>query len=189
MKPNATASGLPMSSLQDQLLQAGLVDQKKAREVKKEKRKQTRQQPKGKPKVDENKEQARRALAEKAERDRERNRQRQAQAEKKAIQAQVIQLIEMNRISRQGGDTPYQFADGKKIKKIHVTPTLQQQLVRGQLAIARLGESYELVPAAVAQKISQRSDHAIVLLNSSTDDGPAEDDPYADYQIPDDLMW
>jgi uncharacterized protein YaiL (DUF2058 family) len=178
-----------MSSLRDQLLKAGVVDQKKAQQLKKEQRKEARQQPKGQPRVDENREQALRALAEKAERDREINRRQQAQAEQKAIQAQVVQLITMNRISRQGGDVPYQFADGKKIKKIHVTSKLQQQLINGQLAIARLKEGYELVPAAVAEKIRQRSDSAIALLNSRQVGGPAEDDPYADYQIPDDLMW
>ena len=183
------AKGTAMSSLQDQLLKAGIVDQKKAKQVKQEQRKQKKQQPKGRPQVDEAQEQARRSLAQKAERDREINRQRQAEAEKKAIAAQIVQLIEMNRVSRQGGELPYQFADGKAIKKIHVSKQLQDQLSRGQLAIARLGERYELVPAAVAEKICQRDADAVVLHNRGQDTPADEDDPYADYQIPDDLMW
>jgi uncharacterized protein len=178
-----------MSSLQDQLLKAGVVNEKKAKQAKKEKRKAAKQQPKGKAVVDETKEQAKRAQAEKAERDRQINRQLQLKAEEKAVQAQIIQLIEMNRISRQGGDTPYQFADGKKIKKIHVTSQQQEQLVRGRLAIARLGEVYELVPAPVAEKILQRDEGAISLLNVSSQPEVDEEDPYADYEIPDDLMW
>ena len=107
---------------------------------------------------------ARRAQAEKAERDRELNRQQQALSEKKAIQAQIIQLIRMNRIERSAGDVAYQFTDGRKIKKIHVTAQLQNELSRGRVAIAKLGDSYELVPAAAARKIMQRDEQVIVLL-------------------------
>ena len=178
-----------MASLQDQLLKAGIVDKKKAKQIKQEQRKEAKSRPKGQEQVDENREQAKRNMAEKAERDRELNRQRQAEAEQKAIHAQIIQLIEMNRIDRQGGDVAYQFTDGTKIKKIYVTPKLQDDLSRGRLAIARLAEGYELLPAAAAEKIMQRDEAAIVLLNSVDATQVDEDDPYADYQIPDDLMW
>ena len=116
-------------------------------------------------------------------------RQQQAQNEKRAIQAQIVQLITLNRIERHSGDVPYQFTDGKKIKKIHVTPQLQNELSRGRLAIARLGDRYELLPAAAARKIMQRDEKAIVLLITSEAATVEEEDPYAQYQIPDDLMW
>ncbi len=116
------------------------------------------------------------------------NRQQQAASEKKAIQAQIVQLIRMNRVARDG-DIPYQFTDGRKIKKIFVSPKLQDELIRGQLAIARLEGNYELLPAAAARKIMQRDIEAIVLLNEKSQAVVDEDDPYAAYQIPDDLMW
>jgi len=178
-----------MASLQDQLLKAGIVDSKKAKKIVKEKRKETRSQPKGHARVDETREQAKRSLAEKAERDRELNRELQAQNEQKAIQAQVIQLIRMNRIERAGGDIPFQFVDGRKIKKIHVTAQIQAELSRGRIAIARLEGRYELLPAAAARKIMQRDESAILLLNTGSAAVAGEEDPYAAYQIPDDLMW
>ncbi|MFK8049563.1 MAG: DUF2058 domain-containing protein [Halioglobus sp.] len=178
-----------MSSLQDQLLKAGVVDKKKAKEIKKEQRKQAKQQPKGHAQVDEAKEQARLAREKKSENDRQINKELQAQAEKKAIQAQIVQLINVNKINRSGGDIAHQFTDGKKIKKLYITAELQQQLIKGQIAITRLGENYELVPAPVAEKIQQRNESAIVLLNQKGNQEIDEDDPYADYQIPDDLMW
>lgn len=178
-----------MASLQDQLLKAGIVDSKKAKQIVKEKRKESKSQPKGHAQVDEAREQARRVLADKAQRDRELNRQRQAISEKKAIQAQIIQLVRMNRIDRAGGDVPYQFVDGSKIKKIHVTSRLQNELSRGRIAIARLAGGYELLPAAAARKIMQRDESAIVLLITGDSAAVSEDDPYAQYQVPDDLMW
>ncbi|MYM63020.1 DUF2058 domain-containing protein [Pseudomaricurvus sp. HS19] len=178
-----------MSSLQDQLLKAGLVDQKKAKALGKEKRKQAKQQPKGHTQEDEAKLAARKALEEKSARDRELNQQRQAEADRKAIQAQIQQLISINRIDRQQGEVAYQFADGKTIKKLYVTDKLQQQLGAGQIAIVRFGGDYQLIPAAVADKIRQRDESAIVLHNQRSSAVAEEDDPYADYQIPDDLMW
>jgi uncharacterized protein YaiL (DUF2058 family) len=180
-----------MASLQEQLMQAGIVDAKKAKKLSQEKRKEARSQPKGHAMVDEAKEQAQRTMAQKAERARELNRQQQAEQEQKAIRAQIVQLIKMNRLDRTGGEVPYQFTDGKKIKKIHVSAKLQEELSRGRLAIAKLGEAYELLPAAAARKIMQRDEAVIVMLNerqpAPTD--AAEDDPYAAYEIPDDLMW
>jgi len=178
-----------MASLQDQLLNAGIVDKDKAKKINKEKRKQARQRPKGDVVVDESKEQAKRALAEKAERDRQTNKLQQAEADRKAIHAQVIQLINSNTISRDGGEIAYQFTDAKKIKKVYVTAQLQNQLSRGQLAIAKLGGEYALVPSKIAQKIKQREESIILFLNDNEKPEIEADDPYADYQIPDDLMW
>ena len=178
-----------MASLQDQLLKAGIVDKKKAKQIKQEQRKEAKGRQKGQVQVDENKETAKRALAEKAQRDRELNKAQQAAVEKKAIQAQIIQLIRMNRIDRQQGDVAYQFTDGTKIKKIYITAPLQNDLVKGRIAIARLDDGYELLPAAAAEKIMQRDAGVIVMLNNNDKAEVDEDDPYADYQIPDDLMW
>ncbi|RLA45316.1 MAG: DUF2058 domain-containing protein [Gammaproteobacteria bacterium] len=178
-----------MASLQDQLLKAGVVDLKKAKQIKREQLKEARGRQKGQTRVDENKEQARRVLAEQSARGRALNKQHQAEAEKKAIQAQVVQLIKMNRIDRQRGDVAHQFTDGTKIKKIYLTRKLQNDLIRGRLAIAKLDDEYEILPAVAAEKIMQRDQQSIVLLNTNDQVEVDEDDPYADYQIPEDLMW
>jgi hypothetical protein len=178
-----------MASLQDQLLQSGLVDKKKAKQLKHEHRKETKGRQKGQPHIDEHKEQAKRAQLEKVERDRQLNKEQQAEAEKKAIKAQIVQLITMNCIKRDHGDVPYQFTDGTRIKKMYVTRQIQKDLINGRLAIAKLGADYELLPAPAAEKIIQRDPQVIVALNQYETKGVDEDDPYADYQIPDDLMW
>jgi uncharacterized protein YaiL (DUF2058 family) len=178
-----------MASLKDQLLQAGLVDKKKAKQLQQEQRKEVRSRQKGQVHVDETREQIRRDQLEKAERDRLLNKEQQQEAEKKAIKAQIIQLITLNRVQRERGDVAYQFADGTRIKKIYVTQQIQKDLINGRLAIARLGGDYELLPASAAEKIAQRDPQVIVVLNQYEPTAVAEDDPYAKYQIPDDLMW
>ena len=178
-----------MASLKDQLLNSGLVDKKKAKQLKQELRKEAKVRQKGQVPLDDNKEQVKRNLLEKVERDRQLNKQQQDVVERKAIQAQISQLIKMNRIKRESGDIAYQFTDGTRIKKIYVTEQLQKDLVNGRLAIAKLGNEFELLPSSAAEKIRQRDPQVIVLLNTYEVTGVDEDDPYAEYQIPDDLMW
>lgn len=178
-----------MASLQEQLMKAGLADEKKARAIRSEKRKQRKQQPKGAAQVNEAEERARKARQEKAEKDRQLNLERQKEAEKKAIQAQIRQLIETNRLDRSRGETSYQFVDGKKIKKILVAEKMVDQLSRGRLAVVRLGENYDVVPDKVARKIMERDEAAVVVLHDRKQDDQGDDDPYAGYEIPDDLMW
>jgi len=176
-------------SLQDQLLKAGLIDEKKANKFKKTKLKQTKQKQKNKIETtDEAKLAAQQAQAEKVERDRQLNQQRKAEAERKAVVAQVRQLVEMNRQPRDDGDIDYSFTDGTLIKRIAVTGTQLKQLSNGRLCIVKLDNEYELIPTLVAEKIQQRDEHTQILSNPSTET-PEEDDPYADYQVPDDLMW
>ena len=46
-----------------------------------------------------------------------------------------------------------------------------------------------MIPKIAANKIIERDDSFIVLLNDIQHEQNNEDDPYADYQVPDDLMW
>ena len=181
-----------MASLQDQLLKAGLIDPKKAKQANKEKRKEANVARRSSEEmVDEIKLSAEQARAEKAERDRELNRQRDLELQQKAIAAQIKQLIENHRQPKGAGqnDVEYNFTHGKLIKKIRVSKTVQEQIIRGMLAVVKLGEGYELVPRIVADKIAQRDQHAVVVANTKSAQQIDEDDPYKDYVIPDDLMW
>lgn len=183
-----------MASLQDQLLKAGMVDAKKAKQLAKDKRKQAKQQRKtgGDEIPNEAKRAVQQAQIDKTAKDREINLQNQLQAEQKAVAAQIIQLIQSHRIERNKGEVGYQFTDGKKIKKIYVDAIQQRQLEKGQIAIVTLNKKYELVAAAVAEKINQRDKSTVLVLNQKVNndaDTPDEDDPYADFVVPDDLMW
>jgi hypothetical protein len=188
-----------MASLHEQLLKAGLIDKSKADNAEREQRKnahkhtakaQKKAHKTGETLIDEAKLLAEKALQEKAERSKELNRIQREQAQQKAIQAQIKQLISMNRIDRKQGNLSYQFADGSKVKKIYVTETLQDQLAYGIIALVKFGDGYELVPKQVAEKIAQRDAACILVQNTgSTQQTVEEDDPYADYKIPDDLMW
>lgn len=173
-------------SLQEQLMKSGLIDKKKAKKIKTAQRISKRDQSE---KIDEDKLRTKEALRAKTERDKELNRKKNEKASEKAVLAQIKQLIHSNQIDNTDGEISYQFSDGKSIKKIYINELLQTQLINGLIAITKLEESYLLVPRVIAEKISQRDAAFVIVLNKNEIEEIDENDPYADYKIPDDLMW
>jgi uncharacterized protein YaiL (DUF2058 family) len=176
---------------QEQLLKAGLVSKQQVQKAQQDKQKAKKQQHNNKKikVVDESKIQAQKAADEKALRDRELNQKKQEQARQKAISAEIDQLITSNRIERDDScDIAYNFEHQKKIKRIYINADMQKQIAQGKLGIARITGQYELIPKAIAEKIQQRNDKRVILF-SDQQATANNSDPYAEHQIPDDLMW
>lgn len=176
--------------LQDQLLKAGLV---KKQQVDAAVRAQTRQRdgkapaaPPGE-KID-----AQKLAADKAERDRALAAERNAQARAKELEAQVRQLIEHHQV-KASGDIPYRFVDGDKIRTVLVDEKLRAQLAKGTLVIARDGDSYAVLPRATGEAVASRG--GVIALDHGRPEPPspaagsADDDYYARFKVPDDLIW
>lgn len=176
---------------QQQLLKAGIVNKqqvKKANQEKSRKRKQQRNQKETA--VDETQLKVQQAADQKAEHDRELNRKKQEQAKNKAISAEINQLISNNLIERdESCDIIYNFEHRKKINRIYINEDMKQRIINGKLGIARIEGRYELVTASVAEKIKQRNEKRVVIFNNAEENASDENDPYADYQVPDDLVW
>lgn len=178
-----------MVSLQEQLLKAGLVDKKKVKLVNQDKSKQKKDERRsGTQSVDEARLAALETQRKNAERARELNAQRDAAATQKAIMAQIAQMVQQNRQSKGAGDIAYNFTFGTKIERIYVSAAVQAHLMAGRLVIVCLGGSVELVPRVIADKIAERDSALVVRVNKASTEVD-EDDPYAAYKIPDDLMW
>jgi len=169
-------------TLQEQMLKAGLVNEKKLKKAKKGSKKSRVQAREVKAAVEESKRQQQ-------ERDKALSEEQKEQRLSKEIKAQIKQLIEMNKIDQKEGDIKYNFTDGTLVKAIYVEQLIRDQLAKGILSIARFEETYVVIPSSVAKKIAMRDDSAIIEQNAPAEDIPAEDDPYADFVVPDDLMW
>jgi len=179
-------------SLRDQLLQAGLIDEKQAKAANKQQHHQRRDQAKNPAAVDPRKIAAEKAAAAKAARDAELNRVQREKAEQKARRAQVKQLIEQNKLPKVDSELLYNFVDGKdgkRIRRIPVTPAMRDQLSAGALAIVRCDGRYEVVPSAIAERIKERDAHAVIPQRTAEPAAVDENDPYKDFVVPDDLMW
>lgn len=175
-------------TLQEQMLKAGLVTSKKVAKVQRTAKKSRVQAREAREAVEENKKAQ-------LERDKQLSEQQKQAVLSKELKAQVKQLIEMNRITISKGNIDFNFTDNNLIKKVVVDKVTQSQLINGRLAIARLltdanGEpQYAIIPAVVADKIAQRDADSIVLNSALSQEEQDEDDPYADFKVPDDLMW
>ncbi|EGF30213.1 nucleoprotein/polynucleotide-associated enzyme [Oxalobacteraceae bacterium IMCC9480] len=178
-----------MASLQEQFLKAGLVDKNKAKLANQDKNKQKKVERRtGTQSVDESRVAALETQRKNAERARDLNAQRDAAATQKAIVAQIAQLVQQNRQGKGAGDIAYNFTHGNKIERLYVSATVQGHLMAGRLVIVCQGAVVELVPRIIADKIAERDASLVVRVNKASTEIDA-DDPYAAFQIPDDLMW
>src|SRR5690554_3457469 len=175
-----------INSLQAQLLKAGLVDEKELKQAQRAKKKAIKNTPE---KVHNPAAAVEKARAEKAERDRQLNQQRQEESARKEREAQAKQIIEQARLDRSSGETAYQFVVKNKIKKIHVTEEQFDKLSRGKLAIVRLSGQFQIIPLEAAEKVTERAPHWPVIIAKVEAEQIDEDDPYAAFKVPDDLMW
>ena len=176
------------NALQAQLLKAGLVDNKKAKKLSKQAQHEQRTGHNDdaalKAEID-------RANQEKLAKDQALNSEKQRILEEKALKASIIQMIKQHQIQQTEGDIAYQFIDANKIKKVYLSQQVYNALVAGSLVIAKDQEGYAYLPKALAEKIDQKMSGFILVNNNAqnNDQTTEEDDPYAAYTIPDDLMW
>jgi uncharacterized protein YaiL (DUF2058 family) len=178
-----------MVSLQEQFLKAGLVDKNKVKQANQEKTRQKKVERRtGTASVDEARIAALDTQRKNAERAREHNAQRDAAATQKAITAQISEMVQKNRQSKGAGDIAYNYTHDNKVERMYVSAAVQAHLMAGRLVIVCHGGSTELVPRAIADKISER-DASLVVRVARTSSEVDADDPYAAFKIPDDLMW
>jgi uncharacterized protein len=178
--------------LQEQLLKAGLVKKAKVAEVAREQVKA--RHGKGPASPSDIQRDAERARAEKANRDRALAAERKSHARSAELAGQARQIIEDRKVARTG-DIEYRFTVDGAIRTVLVDEALRKQLASGALVIARLGDRFELLPRAAADKVRERDAGLVVLDHGQAADmEPAattsEDDAYyAQFKVPDDLMW
>jgi uncharacterized protein YaiL (DUF2058 family) len=178
--------------LQEQLLKAGLVKKSKVAAIAREQDKA--RHAKGPSAPSEVTLEAERARAEKVERDRALAVERKAQARITELRAQARQIIEDKKVPT-SGESEYRFTADGAIRTLLVSDDQRRKLSSGVLVIARLGERYVLLPRAAGDKVRERDASMVVLdhgLDADSERSPtsSEDDAYyAQFQVPDDLVW
>lgn len=177
------------SSLRDQLLKAGLVTEKQARAAEREKQ-QHQPSRRGNPPPSGQTKAADQARAAKLARDQQLNKQRQEAVEAKARASEIKQLIEQHKLPKVlESEERFHFVAGQKVAFILVDAQMRQGLNDGKLFIIRYGGRNEVVPAEIAERIRERDARAVIKLDAPQPPPAAEDDPYKDFVVPDDLKW
>ncbi len=180
-----------VNPLQEQLLKAGLVKKAKVIEVAHQQNKA--RYAKGSSTPGEMQLEVERVRAEKVERDRALAAERKAKARIIELRAQARQIIEDKKVPR-SGDSEYRFTADDSIRTVLVNEDLRKKLSCGALVIVRIDERFELLPRAAVEKVRERDASMIVLDHGQTagaEPAAASDDDayYAQFKVPDDLVW
>lgn len=187
------------NALQAQLLKAGLVKKSQVSQVahQQAKARVEKHDPKAAA-IAAEAEQARlaaeKARLEKIERDRQIAAERNAQRRAGELRAQARQIIADKKVVARG-EAEYRFNDGEAIRTLLLSEAARRQVIDAALVIVRDGEGYSLLPRPAAVQVRERAPELVVLDNAGRDyvepsTGNADDDAYyAQFQVPDDLMW
>ena len=178
--------------LQEQLLKAGLVKKSKVAQVAREQEKARHaKRPTESSAIQR---EAERVRAEKVERDRALAAERKAKARIAELGAQARQIIQDKQVLA-SGENEYRFTAGGAIRTLLVSEDQRKMLASGALVIVGLGDRYALLPRAAADKVRERDaglimlDHGNGAGDASSSDVSEEDAYYAQFKVPDDLVW
>lgn len=183
-----------MASLQEQLLKAGLTTKQKARQANTDKRKKNKQKRSGvdvgTSMQDEVKQDLAQQQAEKQAKDAALNAEKQQALAAKEQHQRILQILQHHHIKGVDGENVYNYTFDKKVKKLYVDNVTQQALIKGRLALCGLDDVTYIVTGETADKLAELDETVVLLKHDKVDEQQVEeDDPYAQYQIPDDLMW
>ena len=175
------------NALQAQLLKAGLVDNKKAKKLSKQ---AVHEQRTGQSNEAELKAKIAQDQQVKLEKDQALDLEKKRLLQGKELKAAIVQMINQHKIRDIDGEVSYQFIDESKVKKIYLNQQIYNALVSGSLVVAKESDSYAILPKALADRINDKMEGFIIVNNSEKNEQITdEEDPYAAYVIPDDLMW
>ena len=179
-----------MASLQEQLLKAGLANKQSANQIRSEKRKKNKAIRKKQAEQDTTlQDELEKKKAEQAKVDAEKNRVIKKALDEKSEQGKVKQMVTQLHIKDYAGEVEYNYVLEGKVKRLLLDEVTHNAVVKGRVSICCVDNVVYLLPTQAAEKIAAVDEKYLVLQNDNQPTEVDEDDPYADFQIPDDLMW
>lgn len=174
-------------SLRDQLLKSGLVDEQSVKKTRSHKRKKRRR---GETDAEQAaaSEAAAKREADRRARDRTLNARRQEERRRQEAEQAARQRVLDAEVARDGEER-FQFSHNGRIRPIQVSAAQRQDLAAGRLAIARTRGRYRLIPGDVVEFVQARAPFLIAWTAADSGGADDEDDAYADFPVPDDLIW
>ncbi|GGI90730.1 DUF2058 domain-containing protein [Shewanella gelidii] len=178
------------NALQDQLLKAGLTSKQKVRDAKTKKKRNR------KANIDDGSETLKQEIASKKQeqiaKDKALNEQRFKEASDKGLVRGLITEFKKFAVTLSShSEIKFNYTLDTKIFSIYVDEAIQKQLLSGKLGIVRYEDKSYVVPHKLAERVQLLVPEWCGYLWDAAGSQPEieEDDPYADYAIPDDLMW
>ena len=119
------------------------------------------------------------------------SKQTQEELAMRAAHGKLIQMIAQHCEKDYQGELDYHFTYDNKVKRIAVNSEIQQGLIKGRFAICVLNDEFYLINKEAAEKLRLIDESVLVALHDQTEHKSRDDqdDPYAEFAVPDDLMW
>ena len=118
------------------------------------------------------------------------NQARQGSLKQREQSARVKQILEHHNQEAIRGEHTFNFTYENKVKSIEVNERTQKALSDDHLAICVLEGRFLVLEDEPARKVAEVDEHYIVFhVEPEKQRIKDEDDPYADFEIPDDLTW
>jgi len=180
-----------MASLQDQLMKSGLINKQKAKQAQTDKRRKAKQKKKkGTVEISDVQVAINEQTEQQKNQDLEKNRAMQVELDARSAHGKLIQMIAQHCEKNYQGEIDYHFTYAQKVKRIAINDETQRNLIAGRLAICVLNDDFYLINKEAAAKLTEIDESVLVALHEKVDiNAIDEDDPYAEFAIPDDLIW
>lgn len=201
-----------MGSLQDQLLEAGLATPEQLRKARAEQRRERRREPRGRRDAQDASRtppgrrppgRGRKAPEPSAPPDRGGGEGKRsggsasgADTSVQALNLRIRELLDRHAVNDRNAEIAFNFTREDMVRRVYVTDEQRRKLAAGELALVGFRRRHHVVPAGVADEIQAL--RPIVFVHRAAgaggdapagDAASAEDDPYRDFPVPDDLRW
>lgn len=166
-------------SLQEQLLKSGLIDEDRLNKAKKQAKKPAKKKRKASPRPKSHiSAPVKPAVTEDP-------------VKQKELRAEVKKLLRSLKLNDKNGEIAYNYTINNQIKRFYVNENQQKELIHGNLAIANWNEISYLIPAVNVKELRTLYPKIAIYINEpqETTADVDENDPYAGYEIPDDIKW
>jgi len=178
-----------MGSLQEQLLQSGLVNEKQLEKAKhkkkpsKNRRKSKSAQKAGNKKVTEYKKSGKKTTQSPTPEPTE-------VVLGKALRVEIKKLLRANKLNDKEGEIPYNYVVNNQVKRFYLNAKQQKSLTAGELGIVNWNNRSYLIPVTITDELKKLHDKIeIYLVDKDEAKADKSDDDYAGFEIPDDLTW
>ena len=114
----------------------------------------------------------------------------------KALRTEIKQLLKTNKLNDKTGEIPYNYVIAGQVKRFYINEKQQIELKAGKMVIVNWNTiSYLITTEAEVELRKLHPTIEVASVISETESAKTQDkkkdenDPYSDYEIPDDLSW
>jgi len=110
----------------------------------------------------------------------------------KTIRVEIKKLLRASKLNDKNGEIPYNYIINNQVKRFYLNAEQQKRVTDGELVITNWNDRSYLIPSSIVGEL-HKLHPALPIASAIADEKAGEqekiDEEYADYIIPDDLTW